>query len=83
LETVGLRFPVRQIRDFAFFNVCSSNKNCPSAGYASAADDVCRDVDVFRAKIVFRNDILQLFFLRIKILIFSPQAGRPPLIGCS
>jgi hypothetical protein len=50
LETVRLRVPVWCIGDFALFNVCSSYKNCPSAGCASAADVVCRDVDVFGAK---------------------------------
>jgi hypothetical protein len=50
LEIVGLRVPARYIRDFAVFNVCSSCKNCPSAGCASAANVVCRDVDVFGAR---------------------------------
>jgi hypothetical protein len=31
------------------FNVCSSSKNCPSARCASAANVVCRDVDIFGA----------------------------------
>jgi hypothetical protein len=47
LEIVGLRVPARYIRDFALFNVCSLSKNCPSARCASAANVVCRDVDVF------------------------------------
>jgi hypothetical protein len=46
LEIVGLRVPARYIRDFALFNVYSSCKNCPSAICASAANVVCRDVDV-------------------------------------
>jgi hypothetical protein len=47
LEIVGLRAPARYIRDFALFNVCSPFKNCPSARCASAANVVCKDVDVF------------------------------------
>jgi hypothetical protein len=31
LETAGLRVSTRCIRDCSLFNVCSSNKNCPSA----------------------------------------------------
>jgi hypothetical protein len=49
-ETVGLRVPVRYIRDFSMFNVCSSSKNCPSARCASAANVVCRDSDIFGTK---------------------------------
>jgi hypothetical protein len=29
------------------FNVCCCIKNCPSAGCASAASTVCKDIDVF------------------------------------
>jgi hypothetical protein len=53
LETVGLRVPARYIREFSLFNVCSSNKNCPSARFVSDADVVCRDVDIFVAKTAF------------------------------
>jgi hypothetical protein len=47
LDTVGFRVPSRYIRDFSMFNVCSSSKKCPSARCASAANFVCRDIDVF------------------------------------
>jgi hypothetical protein len=46
------------ISDFAWFNVCSSSKNCPSARCASAANVVCRDVDVFGAGNVHLNNFL-------------------------
>jgi hypothetical protein len=49
-EIVGLRVPVRRIRDFPMFTVSSASKNCPSARCASAANVVCRDVDVFGQK---------------------------------
>jgi hypothetical protein len=58
LEIVGLRVPARYIRDFALFNVCSSSKTCPSARCASAADVVCKDVDVFGAGKVHFNHFL-------------------------
>jgi hypothetical protein len=58
LEIVGLRVPARYIRDFALFNVCSSCKNCPSGRCASAANVVCRDVDVFGARNVLLNRFL-------------------------
>jgi hypothetical protein len=57
-EIVGLRVPARYIRDIAFFSVCSSCKNCLSPRYASVANVVCRDVDVFGAKKVLLNHIL-------------------------
>jgi hypothetical protein len=40
------------------FSVCSSCKNCPSARCASAANIVCKDVDIFGAKNVPLNHIL-------------------------
>jgi hypothetical protein len=58
LEIVGLRVPARYIRDIALFNVCSSCKNYPSARCASAANVVCRDVDVFGARNVLLNRFL-------------------------
>jgi hypothetical protein len=61
LEIVGLRVPARYLRDFALFNVCSLCENCPSASCASAANVVCRDVDVFGA----RNVLLNHFYVII------------------
>jgi hypothetical protein len=58
LEIVGLRVPARYIRDFALFSACTSCKNCPSARCASAANFVCRDVDVFEVKNVRINSFL-------------------------
>jgi hypothetical protein len=58
LEIGGLQVPAWYIGDFALFNVCSSGKNCPSARCASAANVVCRNAHVFRAKNVILNHIL-------------------------
>ncbi|PNF36234.1 hypothetical protein B7P43_G08692, partial [Cryptotermes secundus] len=58
LEMVGLHVPVRNIRDFPMFNACSVSKNCPSARCASAANVVCRDIDVFGPKTLLWKHIL-------------------------
>jgi hypothetical protein len=58
LETVGLRVPFRYIRDFSMFSVCSFSKNYPSARCASAANVVCRDVDIFGTKTLSLKHIL-------------------------
>jgi hypothetical protein len=58
LEIVGLRVPARYIRDFALFNVCSSSTNCPFARCASAANVVCRDVDVIGTRNVLLSRLL-------------------------
>jgi hypothetical protein len=58
LKILGLRVPARNIRDFAFVIVCSSCKNCPSAGCAAAANVICRDVDVFGVKNILINHIV-------------------------
>jgi hypothetical protein len=50
LETVGPRIPARYIRDFYMFSVYSYSKSYPSARRASAANVVCRDVDIFGTK---------------------------------
>jgi hypothetical protein len=58
LEIVGLRVPARCIRDFTLFSVCSSSRYSSCARCASAANVVCRDIDVFGAKPVLLKDIL-------------------------
>jgi hypothetical protein len=58
LEIVGLRVSVRYIRDFPMYSVCSVSNICPSARCASAADVVCRDVDVFGPKTLLLKHIL-------------------------
>jgi hypothetical protein len=43
---------------FSMFSVCSSSKNCPSARCASAANVVCRDVDISGTKPLSLKHIL-------------------------
>jgi hypothetical protein len=70
LEIVGLRVPVRYIREFVLFNVCPLCKNCPSARCASAANIVSRDIDVFGTKNVLLNYILY-YNINISICMYG------------
>jgi hypothetical protein len=58
LEIVGLWVLGRYFHDFAQFKFFPSCKNCLSARCASAANAVCRNVDVFRARNIFLKHIL-------------------------
>jgi hypothetical protein len=58
LETVGLRIPAQCIRGSALFNICSLNETCRFAIYASAANVIPKDAEVFGTKTVFLNHIL-------------------------
>jgi hypothetical protein len=53
----------------ALFSVCSSSKNCPSARCTSAANIVCRDVDIFGAENVLLSLNLEWILHHIKELI--------------
>jgi hypothetical protein len=58
LETFGLQVPARYVREIPMLNVCSFLNNFPSASCAAASNEVYRDVDVFRTKIVLPNHVL-------------------------
>jgi hypothetical protein len=62
LETLGFRVHTRYFRDFPFFAIGSSRKNCPSARCASAANVVCKYIDIFIKHLVALNHILKLRF---------------------
>jgi hypothetical protein len=47
LENISLRVPPSSLRDFQLFGVCASNKHCPSARCAYAANAVGKDLDIF------------------------------------
>jgi hypothetical protein len=47
MDTVGIRVPTRQIRDFSTFSVSSALRHSPSAMCATAANDICRLLDIF------------------------------------
>ncbi|PNF27531.1 hypothetical protein B7P43_G02896 [Cryptotermes secundus] len=56
LENASLRVPPSNLRDFSLFGVCPSNKHCPSARCAYAANAVCKDLDIFAIGTVSVND---------------------------
>jgi hypothetical protein len=58
LYIIDLLVPSRHIRDLSVFKLCSCSKNCPSARYTSAANVVCRDVDVFGTKTLSLQHVL-------------------------
>jgi hypothetical protein len=47
LETVGLRVPNRDFREFSLFNVDFKSRNSPSAQCASTANTIDSDTDIF------------------------------------
>jgi hypothetical protein len=55
LEIAGLRVPAGYSRNVSLFSSSSSCKHSPSARFASAANDICRDADVFAARHVLLN----------------------------
>jgi hypothetical protein len=54
--TVGIRVPTRQIRDFSTSSVSSALRHSPSARCASAANDICKLLDIFHKDTVFFED---------------------------
>jgi hypothetical protein len=56
MDTVGIRVPTRQIRDFSTFNVRSALRHSPSVRCTSAANDICRFLDIFGKDIVSFED---------------------------
>jgi hypothetical protein len=57
LENVSLRVPPSNLRDFSLFCVCLSNKHCPSALCAYAANAVGKDLDIFAIGALSLNHI--------------------------
>jgi hypothetical protein len=57
LENVSLRVPPSNLRGFSLFCTCPSNKHCPSAQCAYAANVVGKDLDIFALGAVSLNYI--------------------------
>jgi hypothetical protein len=57
LVPVDLRVPNRYLRDFSLLNVGSSCKNRPSAGCASGANVLCKNVDIFKTKMFLKSSV--------------------------
>jgi hypothetical protein len=60
LETVGLRVPNRNFRDFKLFYVNLNCRICPSARCASAANAIIGDICIFNGRSVLINDLLPM-----------------------
>jgi hypothetical protein len=58
LENVSLRVPTRHVKEFSKFSVRPSNKHCPSAWCACAANVVVKDLDIFAVGAVSLYHIL-------------------------
>jgi hypothetical protein len=61
LENVSLRVSTRNVRNFLTVSVCPSNKHCPSARWADAANSVGKDLDIFATGAVSLNHILKSY----------------------
>jgi hypothetical protein len=57
LENVTLRFLPSNLQEFSVFCACPSNKHCPSARCAYAANVVGKDLDIFALGGVYLNYI--------------------------
>ena len=55
IESVGIRVPNRNLRDFISFSVDFKRRNCPSSGGPSTANAISRDVGIFNGKSVFNK----------------------------
>jgi hypothetical protein len=56
LDSVGIRVPTRQIREFSTFSVSSALKYSPSARCVIAANDVCRYLEIFHKNNIYFKD---------------------------
>jgi hypothetical protein len=78
-ENVSLRVPLSNLRDFSQFCVCPSNKHCPSALCAYAANASGKDFDI-RALAVGAVSLITFIILNLKWLIIFVQN---PNVLCS
>jgi hypothetical protein len=56
MDTVGLRVPTKQIRDFSTFRASNVSRLGPSTRYVTAANSFCRSLDVFRKHTISIED---------------------------
>jgi hypothetical protein len=71
LENVSLRVPPSNLREFLLFCACPSNKHCPSARCASAANvAVDKELDIIALGADSLNYIFLLIVERIELLLF-------------
>jgi hypothetical protein len=55
MDTVGIRVPTRKIRDFSTFSVSNALRHSPSVRCTSAANDICRLLDIGKDTVSFEG----------------------------
>jgi hypothetical protein len=60
MDTVDIRVPTRQIRDFSTFSVSSALRSSPSPRCVIAANEICRFLDIFGKNIVSFEDTFSI-----------------------
>jgi hypothetical protein len=55
IKNVSLRVSPNNLREFSLFYACPSNKHCPPARWAYAANVVGKDLDIFALGAVLLN----------------------------
>jgi hypothetical protein len=82
LKTVGLRVPTRNIRNFTTFS-CSFS-HCPSARCVSAANGVCKSIDIFRKSCWSLNSLswFIMFVFLFFTLLFCPVLSYFVVVMC-
>jgi hypothetical protein len=58
-DTVSQRIPTRSVRDYSAFTVHRKFKVSPSARCVSAANAVCRSIDIFNKDCIRLTDVSQ------------------------
>jgi hypothetical protein len=60
MDTIGICVPTRQIREFSTFSMSSALTHSPSARCISAANDICRFLDIFGINVVSFEDTFSM-----------------------
>jgi hypothetical protein len=60
MDTVGLRLPHKQIRDFSTFKASNVSRLSPSTRCVTAANSICRSLGVFSKHAVLSEDTFSL-----------------------
>jgi hypothetical protein len=72
-KMLRLRVPTRNIREFSLFGVCPSNKHCPSARCACAANAVGKDLDIFAFGAISLTYFIIFYLKLLKIFVQNPN----------
>jgi hypothetical protein len=69
-DTVSLRIPTRSITDYSTFTVHHNFKVSPSARFVSAANAVCRSINIFKKNCILLTDARQLYLSKNNCSLF-------------